>query len=407
MVLTHLKRPTGLAANILVLAGSTLVSLLLLEAGIRVAEALRPSRDGGQAACAGEVYEFSPSLHHRFVPGACTRHQSPEFDYLWTINSLGMRDGEHPRSKPAGSFRILLLGDSFVQGHGVRLEDAMARRLEASLARAPRGRSIEVLNAGVFGYSPLLEWLYLRELIQPFDPDLVIVGFFLGNDVGEDAFYTSRARFAPGEESAAFDALDWPWSAIVKALNDEAGPEPSPASAPVGRRMLQGVRERSELLQFVSDRLADSRSRRAYVSRREQEFALVASRRGDIRYDLGLVNYPSVDRESRLRHWSLSLGYLEKALDVCRAHGTPMVLMVIPPIERLLGATTLDEPYEVLKDFGRVHDLPVVDLLPSFLGEPPESLYYKYDRHWTRRGHQKAADILEAELRRWQLLPSK
>ena len=403
-----MKRPKGLAANVLVLAGSTLVSLLVLEAGARLVQALRPSSAVAEAACAGEVYAFSPSRHHRLIPGSCTRHQTPEFDYLWTINSLGMRDREHPRRKPAGVYRILMLGDSFVQGHGVRLEHTMVRRLETSLTGTPRQPRVEVLNAGIFGYSPLLEYLYLRELIEPLDPDLVVVGFFLGNDVGEDAFYATRARFTPGDESATFADLDWPWSAIVKALDGDAQPDPSNGAPPAAgfRRLAAGMRERSELLKFVADRLAGSRQRQAYARRREEEFALVAARRGDIRYDLGLVNYPIGSRETRLEYWRLSLGYLEKMRRVCGEHGAPMVIMVIPPIERLLGQTTLDEPYEVMKDFGRAHDVPIVDLLPSLQGEAPESLYFKYDRHWTPRGQQVAADVLAAELQRWHLLPA-
>lgn len=404
-----MKRPTGLAANVLVLAASTLASLLVLEAGARLVRALRPPSVGADSACSGEVYAFSPSRHHRLIPGSCTRHQTPEFNYVWSINSLGMRDREHPRRKPEGVYRILVLGDSFVQGHGVRLEDTMVRRLETSLARSPRQQRVEVLNAGVFGYSPLLEYFYLRELIEPLDPDLVIVGFFLGNDVGEDAFYASRARFAPGDESATFSELDWPWSPIVEALDGETGSDPPQAAAPsIGLKSLaNGVRQRSELLKFVADRLAGTSRRRDYVRRREREFALVAARRGDIRYDLGLVNYPSGSRETRLGYWSLPLEYLKKMRHVCGEHGSRMVLMVIPPIERLLGQTMLDEPYEVLKDFGQGQDVPVVDLLPSLQGEAPESLYFKYDRHWTPRGQQVAADALEAELPRWHLLPAE
>lgn len=395
------------AGNWLLLAASILVSLFVLEGGARFLSAHQPSIGGAEAACSGEVQTFSSNRHHRFIPGSCRRHQSPEFDYLWKINSLGMRDREHPRLKPSGVYRILALGDSFVQGHGVRLEDTMVWQLETSLARTPRERSVEVLNAGIFGYSPLLEYLYLRELIEPFDPDLVVVGFFLGNDVGEDAFYASRARFAPGGESATFMDVDWPWTAIVKALDAEDRSNRRDAAGPsVGfRRLAAGIHERSALLRFVEERLAGSRSRRDYASRREKEFALVAARRGDIRYDLGLVNYPSGSRETRLGYWSRSLEYLEKMRGLCDAHGTRLVLMVIPPIERLLGQTTLDEPYEILDAFGKAHDVPVLNLLPSFQAQQAEQVYFKYDRHWTPRGHQVAAEVLETNLRRWHVLP--
>jgi hypothetical protein len=105
-----------------------------------------------------------------------------------------MRDHERSPNKEPRSFRILFLGDSFVQGWGVTLDQTMAALLEDSLNKPEREKTVEVLNAGVFGYSPFLEYLYLKELMPSIEPDLVIVGFYIGNDVGDDYFYTHQAR---------------------------------------------------------------------------------------------------------------------------------------------------------------------------------------------------------------------
>ena len=94
------------------------------------------------------VYEFCPSRHHCLKPNGHYRHTGYEFDYEWNNNSLGMRDREHRMRKDPGLLRMLFLGDSFVQGHGVRLEDTVVARLEARMG------SVEIFNAGVFGYSP-------------------------------------------------------------------------------------------------------------------------------------------------------------------------------------------------------------------------------------------------------------
>jgi hypothetical protein len=98
-----------------------------------------------------------------------------------------------------------------VQGYGVAQEQTMVALLEASLNTPKREKTIEVLNGGVFGYSPLLEYLYLREAMPVIKPDMVIIGFFLGNDVGDDYFYTEQAHMNAGGEIFFHDTR-WPWS---------------------------------------------------------------------------------------------------------------------------------------------------------------------------------------------------
>jgi len=64
--------------------------------------------------------------------------------------------------KPADRYRVLVLGDSFSFGWGVELKDAwhttMARELQA-----PDGRTLEVVDAGVPGWTPLQEFVFLEQ----------------------------------------------------------------------------------------------------------------------------------------------------------------------------------------------------------------------------------------------------
>jgi hypothetical protein len=123
-------------------------------------------------------------------------------------------------------------------------------------------------------------------------------------------------------------------------------------------------------------------------------------------YDLGLINYPVLDREQRLAYWEQSKLYLGKIAALCREHGVRMILLAIPPVERLKGETHLDEPYAVLDDIGKELAIPVVQLLPDFLGQSPDVLYYPYDRHWTPEGQRQAAQVLDRELRHLDVLPN-
>lgn len=98
------------------------------------------------------------------------------------INSKGLRDVEHDYKKPGGTYRILLIGDSYVQGHGVEYEEMFPTIFEKSL-KAPEGYDrCEVIKAGVGGWGPVNELNYLIHEGYKYDPDMVMVAFFTGND---------------------------------------------------------------------------------------------------------------------------------------------------------------------------------------------------------------------------------
>lgn len=91
-----------------------------------------------------------------------------EFRTEVRINSKNMRDREYSSEKPAGVRRIAAMGDSFVFGWGVEVEQTFSKLLERKLERT------EVLNFGISGYSAesTLQWLRTRAL--DFDPDVVL-----------------------------------------------------------------------------------------------------------------------------------------------------------------------------------------------------------------------------------------
>lgn len=102
-----------------------------------------------------------PVVHHRLRPGT-TKLQSEDFLAMLHVNRLGLRGREPDSPKRHGACRLLMLGDSFTMGEGVSDSEAFPALLERSLAaRMPAG--VEVLNAGVDSYAPILSYLDLRE----------------------------------------------------------------------------------------------------------------------------------------------------------------------------------------------------------------------------------------------------
>lgn len=116
----------------------------------------------------------NPILFYEPTPGVTSD--------IYTINSAGFRDHEYSLAKDPGVFRIVVLGDSIVWGHGLKLRDTFAKQLESMLNELSDQR-FEVLNFGVSGYSTQQEVELYRVKARRYDPDLVIVGYFLNDFV--------------------------------------------------------------------------------------------------------------------------------------------------------------------------------------------------------------------------------
>ncbi len=139
----------------------------------------------------GIIAMSDPHTGSTHIPNRTLVHDSEGFAVV-RINSHGFRDHETTREKPPGTFRIALLGDSFVEARQVALEHAVSEQLESLLK--PGGR-YEVLNFGMNGFSTAQERLRLEHFALPFDPDLVVLCVTFTNDIRDNhADLSSSAR---------------------------------------------------------------------------------------------------------------------------------------------------------------------------------------------------------------------
>jgi lysophospholipase L1-like esterase len=106
-----------------------------------------------------------------------------EFAY----NDLGYRE-RAPFPRTDGVRRIALVGDSFSEGQGVKMDETLGRLLERGLSRP--GRAVEVLNFGRRGFD-------FPDLMKPFahaleqQPDLVVYAMVL-NDADQSKTFKAR-----------------------------------------------------------------------------------------------------------------------------------------------------------------------------------------------------------------------
>src|SRR5690242_2645861 len=132
------------------------------------------------------LFQRDDRLLYRLVPGAERIAVMPPIDggvvIRYKINSHGFRGAELARA--GESIRVLVYGDSFIQGDFSRTEDTFTEQLKGRLARKI-GKSIEVVNAGVIGYGPDQELRRMEVELPTLKPNLVIVAIYAGNDFGD------------------------------------------------------------------------------------------------------------------------------------------------------------------------------------------------------------------------------
>ncbi len=116
----------------------------------------------------------------------------PTRPYYLRTNSVGLRNIDE-LNPDENVLRILAIGDSFTYGFYVHNQEAFPSRLEERLNELLANR-VQVLNAGIPGYTIADEWAYLQEKGLALNPDIVILGFYT-NDIF-DLHPTMRQYFA-------------------------------------------------------------------------------------------------------------------------------------------------------------------------------------------------------------------
>ena len=161
----------------------TSVSRLLLAIGALIFGDRLLLRHGRYAALARAL--GMPRLRYRPHP-----YTLYELNPDWTSadgrghhNSLGFRGSELAVKKRPGCVRIVCMGESTTYCTGIADDcETYPARLEAHLRAQQPNRDIEVVNAGVGGYTSIENLLRFHFHVAPLAPDLVIY-YYTHNDV--------------------------------------------------------------------------------------------------------------------------------------------------------------------------------------------------------------------------------
>ena len=162
-------------------------------------------------------YELVPSYEGEFLRSS------------YQANQWGMRDQEYSQEKPAGTYRIALLGASYEMGSGVDNEAIFEAVLEKELNAkhiSDLHQNYEVLNFSVNGYSAIQQVYVTQEKVLSFQPDLVLL----------TAHSADHRRLKEYVRRLIRRGRDIPYPELAKIL-DEAGIEEDMVQSEIERRL--------------------------------------------------------------------------------------------------------------------------------------------------------------------------
>ena len=276
----------------------------------------------------------------RGVPGveraASATPHAVGFEY---DDQLCRRHGASTAPREPGVTRIVFIGDSFVEGQGVRGEDTFAARLGRELTGP-----VEAINCGRRGHDfPMIRTFFERQLAR--EPDIVVYAMTL-NDAEQSESFHARQQYLD----------DWIMDRRRMYTDDSRrGPnfwEP---------RLLALTRDRIEGIRVARE------TRRWY-----------------------LEMYAEPNRAG----WQATQGHIHQMHEAMQARNGELVVALLPLLVDLEG----DYPFrELSQTIGDALDVPSFhDTTPAFLGRRTRDLWvHPADHHPNEAAHE----IIAAELR--------
>jgi hypothetical protein len=132
------------------------------------------------------VNGYSPSIitGTRLTPKSSGVWNQEGFSNV-SVNSVGYNDDEHNLTKPQKTYRIAVIGDSYVESLQVVRAKTFWKTMEKMLNRncATNGYNFEVLAFGVSGWGPSQEFFAATKIAKRYNPDLYIFHITTGNDI--------------------------------------------------------------------------------------------------------------------------------------------------------------------------------------------------------------------------------
>lgn len=318
------------------------------------------------------------------------------------VNSAGFRDREHSLAKPDGTFRILVLGDSYTEALQVDESEAFWSVLERQLAAnwESHGRRVEVISMGVSGWGTAQECLALEHYGLGYSPDLVLLAFFAGNDL------RNNSRQLEPEQTRPFFVLRHDQLELDNSFRQS--PTFLKAQSPWTEAKVR-VLNASRLLQVWQE----ARNRWRQSS---------AGNLGGGEAGLDGLAFVEPREDPQREAWDVTERIVMRMSATCQQRQIPFVLATVttaiqvhpdPAVRaayaRQLGVDDLDYADRRIAACGKAHGFSVVDLTKPLraMAEADQKFLHGFpntklgEGHWNAEGHRLAGEVLAKWIISW------
>jgi hypothetical protein len=341
------------------------------------------------------LMDYDPVLGWRHKRNSSIELVTREYHTTLQFDAHGVRGFDPPYSKPPGVSRIVVLGDSFVEGYAVQMQDRFTEVLQATL-----GSPFQVIALGVAAYSTDQELLTLEQEGWKYQPDLVVLAFYY-NDVWGNA---SRS-FGPLVISTQKPVFVMDAGGNLTLTNVPV-PYPKPTLQDRFKvyDLIRKTAKRSWLLRWLAVKagLADAQ-------------VLESRPMGGVGSADEFEVYQRTETEKVEREWGITQALLRRMKQETDQRAAHSVVFYVPTRVELsaeewssLHIPPEYDPGEVAKrlvGICKAEGIPYIEPSDRFREAAQQGrLYYVYDPHWNPAGNRVAAGILAQYVASlWQL----
>jgi hypothetical protein len=346
------------------------------------------------------LFRYNPLFGNWHNPNI-TMHWTREGSARIRTNSYGMIGPECTKAKAPNVIRIAVLGDSFTEALQVDFDKNYPALLETELNQLTSyDKKIEVLNFGVSGQGTAQQLILLQSMAIEFDPDIVVLGFFPGNDIA------NNCREVQGDAMRPYYTISDSHSLILDAeaqSNFEKFIEKHYSSFPYVA--LNFVRSSSYFITYLVQWVKSFRDGEIVVPFADKTHT-------------ALINQNPIYRDPPHsvyeKGWQITEALLLRVHDYCAAQSIPFILFQITTSEEvdretrrqytsLYPADSLDYPSKRIKNFALEHGIRLVQLNEYFVeltNQDPALFFHGFKGlnaaggHWNSNGHYYGARLL-------------
>lgn len=393
------EQAQALASRLLTAAVSIGLTLLALDVGMRLTDP--------PAVYHQPFYENHPVLGHFTVPNSRHRFLTPDLRYVtFRTDERGLILRGKPNDPDPDAVRLLFLGDSFFEGAQVPPTANMSVLAE-NLLNESGSETYQSINLGVSAYSPVQYYLSYKLFAPVFDPAIVVVGIFVGNDFKDSTHLHEDGWIATDDQGVPVAVHPRMEDGMVM-VNPSALPVPASTLKSTIISPDQWHRGLLVTVYYKAYRpYCDARQRDVQRAALDAAYAERLAKLGDNPSVLTV----GVPDQQEIDSWSYLRGDLDLLVNQVEADGRRLVLVIIPDSRQIPGQGTglrsaealptqvaiwSDYPQRYLNDFCDNRGLTCVDLLSLFesRSDADEQIYWSNDMHLTGRGHELAAQAI-------------